>query len=677
MSSNMLKTSLQGRFPAPVIPDGHISLTSNMANTFDAANNAAQSSGNTHRIDVFPNMRLQLTALTEEIIKVYGSLDPKESEYASPPALLAYCTILIHAHAFHTDLYYRNGPSPHATTIKNDANTLSFFDDLLDLPVPPIVHDVLKGLSRYESEAHLGLTFNHTYAGFRFEQDFPYLVPASLFFTAHDTFANAPGNAPPATLVDIWFRSSFLATGNARPGTPYRVAQFLGCLFDINNVTYVHHDWFNECMMRVFSPITQRFHKNRPFFNPMNIMIPLLNNTGADLNPYIHGTGYTHASRNRILEIMSKLGTFVSKQFKTTHNLGQVLATNTGSNIVNHFVSELLLPMHHHNTVNARNPAPATTPTPDPSTWVQATHAQMAQATDFLQYEANVAAANNTVAPPNQPTFRPFVPGNPPTQGPTTNAFSPDLLAVSTVTLAVTAADPSGTPPARWSNYPYSEVLFSETRHVTPDLIFSAPLNAPTSAIFSASISGLIIYSNEVDAISVPTHDPRVNLAVSNSAFFTGTVPLGITPNFALNEAIRYRERTHETTGTIRSSIALYDYSTNTIGRLAAAIPAAVTALTGFSPLDGIRYAWEQFSFLTYNSTRTTQHYGTKKVQVWSPYRHVANEASISVAFYTSYPGYIAPSTAPDGILTYTSLRGIFGSDTRTYGFPFPTTRFH
>jgi hypothetical protein len=597
------------------------------------------------RVDIIPDFRYILLYLFYYCTAFYKTLDQSEYPMLSPPSLVCYCLLIIHAHFLVVDQYCRDSPSRHAEHFMSTEKRCSYLRTLLNLPVPKFVEDLLLILSPTTDPRRPQISFLPTYAGFSYHHDFGRFFPVSVFSTAHNMLATAQASANPALVLQTWMMTPLITQGPFPPGptTVLNVANLLGA---IQHNGQLYDSWLYQAFYTLLNPIVVRSLARRAIFDPFETFpidlsdprhsTPLhgdLNgpiDTVTAMNPYIFALSADKDSLDEMIRFCDTMSNLASTHLDCSNRLGARYDTSPGLDILIHGYSSLTLP-----TWTQRNPTDMTPPAM-PALLQKRSPTQYATSTHYL-------------------VPRPFTAAGP-------HRFPDDATTIhqSLYFISKLEYDPDS------PDIEFQE--FDADEHVSPRIRVLDPYDTNPSTGYKPCIAGLIIETGDIDGFGIPQPNPAMTLSSENSLLLNSAVPLSrICPatNF---EHTSVPLRALHTADNQSVLLALRDMSKNFMCRLARNGEAPVPIRNLFGTTTVARQPWfdmlsNVFGYQTGIRARSmgrTADMPNGHITAWSPYRFVADPL---------------PTTELHGIFMLLNLRTLFGTGTPLMETDHPSVR--
>jgi hypothetical protein len=595
-------------------------------------------------IDVMPDFRFIILYLFYYCTAFYKTLDQRDYPLISPPSLVSYCLVLIHAHFLVCDNFTRDSPSRHADHFMNNEKRRSYLISLLNLPVPKFVEDLLTILSPTTDPRRPQINFIPSYAGYSYDHDFGRLFPVSFFATAHNMLATAQANARPSDTFNNWMFQSLIELGNG--ASVMRVSNLLGAFHAPNQI---YDSWLYNSVYTMLNPIVVRAIAQRSIFNPFNTFpinlgdtrhsTPIdgeLNgppDTPASLNPYIFCLSADRDNIDEMIRFTETMSHLAKTHLDCPKQLGSRYDSDFGLDILIHAYSGPVLPtwcQTKGETIPL--PTPGTIPTKRSPT-------QFAGDTQFL-------------------VARPFTPGNA-IPFPTT---TPDETVLEYYIPTKDARPRDGNPKEDY-------ILFNSDLHVSPLLRILDPYDVNPSTAYRPYIAGLIIESGEIDGFGIPLPNGDISLSHENSFLLQSAIPLSRIVRSTDYENLSLRPRTKQNPDVQPVLTILYNMAQNTWNHMynnAANQPAAPRAPYGTEQTTTVSW-FDQITNIFGGQTGTRARQPGKLADIpndyiygWSPYRHVMQPL---------------PAVDNDGIYMLFNLRTLFGTGPPLMEMEHPSVR--
>jgi hypothetical protein len=595
-------------------------------------------------IDVMPDFRFILLYLFYYCSAFYKTLDQRDFPMVTPPSLVAYCLLIVHAHFLVCDNFTRDSPSRHAEHFMNNEKRRSYLVSLLNLPVPKFVEDLLMILSPTTDPRRPQINFIPTYAGYSHHHDFGRFFPVSVFSTAHNMLATAQANARPSDTFNNWMYTSLVELGNGN--SVIRVANLLGSFHGLDEV---YDSWLYQSFYALLNPITVRAVAQRVIFDPFETFPLNLGDTRhsvpddgnlngpadtiASLNPYIFALSADRDSLDEMLRFSETMSHIATTHLDCTKQLGARYDSDFGLDILIHAYSGPTLPTW--NQTNGNNipvPTPGTLPTKRSPT-------QYANDTTFLADR-----------PFNAGTVIPY-----PTTTPAETV--PEYYLVRNIRRPVTG------------NFAEQYIRFNSDLHVSPSLRILDPYDVNPSVAYRPYIAGLIIESAELDGFAVPVPNCDITLSHENSFLLQSAIPVSRLVRSTFIEGVYLRRRTKPAPYVQPALTILYNMAQNMLNPLynnadnqppAPRIPYGTVQVSPVSWFDQITNVFGGQIGSKARDTGTTVDAPNGQFYGWSPYRYVMQPL---------------PATTGNGIFMLFNLRTLFGTGPPLMEMEHPSVR--
>ncbi|KAG8227153.1 hypothetical protein J437_LFUL001697 [Ladona fulva] len=237
--------------------------------------------GQTHTIDVQPDLRFPFQYFLYNVSNKYPDLTTKSHPFVSTFTLVAYQQILFNSFLLICDLYSRDQASFFAQRYKNVSQKMDLLTKLLDCHIPQELELLLSQLApTYDPQRKL-MTFVPSLAGFDFNLDLGRIVPPQMMILAHHLLASVRTNSEPETILRTFYAAPILTVNEV----VYTPSHFLGAYFDINQRPTNHPNWLNSRFENVFNPVIGRALIQRPTLAKAR-MIPSAYDAPEDIDPY-------------------------------------------------------------------------------------------------------------------------------------------------------------------------------------------------------------------------------------------------------------------------------------------------------------------------------------------------------------------------------------------------------
>jgi len=389
----------------------------------------------------------------------------------------------------------------------NDSLFSSFFNMLLDFPVPDFAHNEFESLRAFLPDDIPNVVFVASLATTSFYHDFGRQFPASCFFLLHNLLASLPANTPTAALRLRYYAATlFTVNVGAVANAVIKPAHLFGRLVQTAVGSQPHTNWLNERFDALVNAMAIRAVNQNNMVGP----IPFPEFAHANLaayNPYTFLVSLTHDSYHSISAATKNLSSWTLSALPASRPLRAYL--QAGSSELGSYLScPVAMPTWNTTAIAA---APGDGANPFDGAAVQLTSAQVAAHCNYLTARVlpaaadldginvfNVANPRAAAAPPANPYYPVIISGN--------------------------------ARPAPWVD-PISYIEFETSHHVTPNMQIFAPYVVSLGALGPVIISGKIIELGDILVISVHVPTPRTGLFLENARYTEGAIRISRTRN--------------------------------------------------------------------------------------------------------------------------------------------------
>ncbi|BAV56300.1 capsid protein [Fusarium poae partitivirus 2] len=620
--------------PAPPNPLHDITQAIN------APGNVTSNEGDLFILDTVPDHRFPLLSWLYSIPRVLQPTAYSQAPNASPASLLGYTYLMYIGLLFHNDAFQRPSPSKHARSILSDYYLATFFNSLLDLPVPAFAALDFEALRFFNHDLASNLVAIGSEAGFSFAHDFGRFFTAGTFFGLHATLATMPGNTQLAA-AQLAFSKMTVARITTAPGQTVNLAP--GHLFGtvMNDTPYLN--WLNTRLSAILNQSEIRSMASRP--NAGRIpMFAIPEQEMSDVNPYLLMMSISDDNLELLTSWIRNLASFTRETLTTSRPLRNY--TQPGNpEVLRHLVFEAPPPTWHSDSLGTHT---SLNPTPEPQNPFRVgnhphTHTQFAAARNFRTRSGIPApiATNNPLA---------------------ANAAAPPSVDNSWFASLVSTNENAH------PNDPVVRRRLTADGHFanTPRAVIFEPTSATESTAHHVAVitSGKIIESGDFTGTVIPTVHPRRNLYLQNTHYLSGAVLISQTRPAIRNEYFDIHNVTDE--DLLRSPLGiLRGYSSRLrlpLFRQGIVERALTFESANFSSLIASGATLLPNAHRAFDSTNVflapdnQGHLVDDEIwPIWSSYRHYNQEAR---------QWYVLPS-----------LRHIFGTQARTFLTDHPSRR--
>jgi len=525
-------------------------------------------------IDVQPDFRFIVLALTFHVNKIYLLLEQKQRPLLTPPSLLAYCLFIIHGFFLVCDKHGRHTPSNYAREFLNDTDGQQMLEQLLRSYIPSFVLDILRGLAPTVLPRRPGIEFVPTFAGFSFDHDFGRIFPPQIFTIAHSIAASTRSNADPDTILSTWFDSDLSIAGQQT----IKVGHFLGAGI-VSSGRY--ENWFQSACIGIFNPVVLRSLSQRPTFQRLSYTA---HDTHSDnMNPYTFFLNADSPNVSQTIQFLESFSDLAKSDLSATFQLGGIFPNVSGINIVTHAYSDYSLPTWHLQSLGKHD----TPKSPK----------EFATAIKFMTADFK---DNKTALP-----------------------YPADDTVINKMLYLISPSK------YEWKKDPDLIVKFDPRIHVfNPWRLFDPYDYLPSKFAFPI-VCGLLIETLSIDGFSVPHPNLRSSLREDNSQLLQSAVSLDDIRKATSHATHPVIQRTVTRDDKQKVSISLYDMARNRLGILPSttADPAIPTTIPGFDVVPMIFLLQRMFNKSSYRTNSKASKLPASFITAWSSYRYVCPDA--------------------------------------------------
>jgi len=484
--------------------------------SFKNASAPRKTISNSWIIDVLPNfmtliMYIMLTSSHHS--KLSDSRDHPKSTTAT---IAAYHLAIVYAFVLLNDMYVRPSPSAHATSWLNETYKHDFAQFLMTLPVPEFLVPVLSQLFAAEPASMPNLFFVPSAAGFDFARFYGKFLPLSFFTVLHDISAELPGNSKRMDIFQELFTRPLYAclnpasTANPKTGFSSVIGDILGTTIDSTTATIgnIPSTKFFQIFSSVFNPVLFRDYQRRSSLASISLALIDHKTHAPNFYDLVFCANRTNLAELRV--VLSSVASTLNGSIPFSKNLGDVIASASGSDIFNHAYSTVPLPSSVSN------------PSVDLSTL---TSIKMIDPTTFASTIAFLQPVNlDSAAKHKLPV---------PQVTSSAGTIPPDavmhLLPMPFNLVKLTNSKKNVARP----NMPNDFVIFNELENVFPrhficDVTSDALISGPL-----VTLSGKVIYSFELDGTTIELPNANKALAMQNVLFADSAIQYRYTiPDF-------------------------------------------------------------------------------------------------------------------------------------------------
>jgi hypothetical protein len=427
-------------------------------------------SGSKLIIDTQSDTRFIKNYIEQNLAAIFPDLNAKGHPLVSLPSLAGYCLSLFYAHSLGCDINHREGMSFHAKTFYTDAKKKEFYNELLNSHVPDFMVELLLTFSPVYDPRRSNVLFVPTYAGYSHSHDFGRTIPPLIYYLAHHKLATtSPRKEPADYQADIY--TSPIVTINSQV---FRTANYFG----LSNGTERHDNWVNQDFESFFNPVVGRTLVQKPTFGKMPFR-PQTYAAATDLDTYEYLLNAQDENIDLALTVTRALSNFTKVTDSKAPTLGSVLASLSGSNLLNHSLEPPTIPTWSGIKIDKIDKAIIEKDPVSDTTWAKDHIHFMVTAKKYTSSHKWLTDATNLIA---------------------------KLYLLKDAT-----TDPANTPaPVE---------LFDLKRNVTPYVLYFQPYDVSPSALTLTVTLGIKIELAEIAGFTVPTENPAGSLDDNNSMY--------------------------------------------------------------------------------------------------------------------------------------------------------------
>ncbi|UUF94163.1 coat protein [Rhizoctonia solani partitivirus 433] len=501
------ETGEDGRpnIPPPITSDIHVLLSQ--------PNEYETDSGTIEQHDKVVDQRFPLLTWIRTIERNTDNSSYSSMPSASPASLIGYMQVLTSAFYYFNDFCHSMAPSPYAHAVNNDSRYSTFFEALLDCNVPGILapefsqwqttFDPISGT--YRQVTSLAAT--------SFAHDFGRQFPASIFFALHNLQASLPPNAGSNILRSRFWTQ--VITTLTMDGVNYSLtpSHYFGYLSLESRTANAYPNWLNQAVDTLLTT-----NHIRTTFGTVTIRrLPLEPMALANLNqynPYLYLTGFTELNDLPLRLTMQNLSSWIKTTFPSAQPLRNYVQRGSGPQI-QHLVFRTALPTWHTQAVP---PQSTLEPSGKPNFFEVDVHTNTKSRTQFSEFIH----------------FCPSDPPTPPTTGSSTatdvdeGELQDDANTGAQLVQLVKRASKTHPKPDNPALYR----SFDPHTMNTPNCrIVSGQDEIIPSSYSKILTSGILIETNDISMIGLPTPNPNRPLHMENTRFTLGSILIEHTRN--------------------------------------------------------------------------------------------------------------------------------------------------
>jgi hypothetical protein len=496
-----------GSAPNPPPPANH-----SIIDAINASGNVTLDDGAQVIIEGQPDMRFPVSSFIYSIQASITATAYQANPHASPASLLAYTIIMYTGLLFFNEYTQRPSFTTVAATIQNDIIYSSFFNALLDLPVPPFADMEFNSARTFFHPLATNLVICPNLCAASFLHDFGRLIPAATFIRLHNLMSNLPANTTPAALAHAFYTST-VALVEFTAGTNVNITPAM--LFGASHGNYTYNNWFRNRIDRIVTALAIRPVFTGPTIGPLPVS-PLPNANNNNFNAYLWLTGLDHDNYDTLLQFVRSLGSFTKSIFPSAKPLRDYAQTGTSSS-AGHLIFIAPVPTWSTSATTFTAPSGSTAGTPDflsTATNVRS-HTSFARDTTFL-------------VAPRDPTTQPTA-ANEYWTAHRLRAPDPAVNFGYAPEVTESAAPAAGTlDPLHWlvSGNPANANEHTPHQMTTPNCLIFLPSDITPGSLASPITSGFVIENYDISATILPNARPDMTLHATNATLVLGSIEI-------------------------------------------------------------------------------------------------------------------------------------------------------
>jgi hypothetical protein len=635
----------------------------NFLDSYKASSSPQYGLANAFIIDVLPNFVPILMFIIFHVLQEIVLLEPKNHAKVSAPTYTAYCLTIVYGYFLLSDAYIRPQASVHAEEIKNDSTYREYMDYLLTLPVPDWLIPILKNFTTASTPRRPNLWFAASAAGFNHFTHFGRFFPVSIFTAIHDIAATTSSRSDPhvvRTEISNIVAISIANLTDSIDNVIYRIGHLFASQYEVQGQANPRHlaNKLNQVFTSLFNPVLLRAMQMKQTFTEIDIHACHFDN--PNYNPYLAFLSLSYSNVFELKTVLTSISSVMNGTVKCTSDLAKIFETYSGISIIRHGYSLYALPTWYSSLDN--NEFTLTT---------KSRSASDATFAEYIHFKQPLSI-NNLTGSVHQPI------GTIVTQNPAdaTSTAVPDIPNDGRLLVSNTRQGPGNTaalvpPPSSIRHYDSRFDFYPEVKVLDPSEV-------DTVSAYLATLSGLIIESDDLCSAHVAHPHPLARIEEDNAIFLGSAIPLSHT-----YLATSFYHRTAHTSPRVFVSAfpdlsALAQAAFSTLRNPYSTVIPENTLTTYHQGLDRLVYGLHRTNRVsvpsllqtvfqyTVRSRRTAAHDPAKhepahtprhNILCWSPYTYVS-------ASYDPDWDQSSCTTALQDIHFITNLRTIFGTDT-------------
>lgn len=524
--------------------------TTDFFSALEQASSAVYKTANQYQINVLPDFTPILMTIIWHANRATSSLESIDHPKVSVYTYVAYCLNLVYAFFLIHDYELNFSQSHYAQDLMIHRAFEKYYDHLQSMPVPAFLVTIFERLQQTLLDKQKTILVTPSFNGFSHYTHFGRFFPIDIFFGIHDTVASFDARAPVLqNIQDFELRTVFSITAlNTTPfanaptnaAASYHHSHFFASYFPLDPTTASAPQTANNRLAQfvtaIFNMKDLRSYQSRQRLSPIGLN-PITVPTGL-YNPYVVLMSMTSNNLSELTTVFDSVASVLTESKLATVNFSSVITQST-SKILIHGYSDFPLPTWNARSFDANAHPPtlaqvtrqspetyATTisflRTFDPSdplnTWTVRTNKLTTASISF-----NAAARTALdAAPTSRITFK---------NDTAATTLAPPYQGLNELDFP-TPADPAPTDPSAVTEANmelHSFNAFDASDNVYPMVKYYDTVEYSVTSVHLSGLAGLVIYSEELCASTVPMLSSLSKVSDDNNQFLQSAIPYATT----------------------------------------------------------------------------------------------------------------------------------------------------
>nr|BBU59851.1 capsid protein [Rosellinia necatrix partitivirus 21] len=594
--------------------------------SYKAASSARLSTANLFTVDVLPDFTPILMFIMFHAIQLSSDIDNRKHPKITTPTFVVYCLSLVYGYFLLSDMYVRPSASAPAQDYFDQPYKKQFSDMLLGLYVPKFLEPIIKNFTATMHEKMPNVVFCASAAGFNVKHHFGRFYPINAFANIHDSAARLdsrtkPNNASATILLQrIFTITDFHSAGN--DNMHFGLHHLLGAFASTtridpanatNNRQFAHP--LRQMFDSLFNPVLSRDYTRRSTLAPLNLESPTFKSYRLSFYDLVFGL--TKYNAHELTIVLQSISSNLNGTIPLSGDLASMFKDAAGDSILRHGYAVMEQPLHHC----ADNMPTDEFDVFESTVTVTTRHPEQAAADHHYLV---------VPAKPNTGTTHHLASAVCDTDNAhpvTVTQPSADFVLLRDVTRTFPIADANLVP--RDNEY----LLYDEDRDFAPSVLVLDPTTNSTVSAYMATLTGMVIYSHEIDASAISFPNTEDNNGLQNCQFADSATPYTMVyrpSHYNLSATLHLaRKRIRVKDNRFKSALYLIDFAKVYIPRpILTTIDTLVShGFAGLTFRDNVTYIQGTTSVLAQRvvSTRSNNdalppHCNFGIISLWSPY---------------------------------------------------------